>query len=86
MKYDVVIDGTRHYYKVLPEDPIQGDIYAIEDEGYIKAYIFNDDEWMYVTNMSPIDKTRVSIQCTDDDSEQSEQLEQLDYQYRIGAI
>jgi hypothetical protein len=88
MEYSYRVSGDFHYYQREPSTPVEGDLWAVEDDGYIKVYTYHSDDWWMVINMEPIaDVDAVEItSCDDGGVGISEEIDQLDYQYRIGAL
>ena len=79
--FDVPSDHP--YYIEEPHNPVEGDLWSVEEGDYLKVYAYVDGQWMTVVDMTTIDDT-VRISYTE--LGESEETELTDYQYRIGAL
>lgn len=81
----VIVDGTDQYYETEPQRPTEKTLWSTEDDGYIKVFIWINGEWNLVIGMDPISNESVKITYTSDD-DITEEIDLLDYQYRIGVL
>ena len=85
MRRTVTVLETAPFYNYEPNFPKEGDLWAEEEKDYLRVFVYIDKEWHDVLDMTHTDKG-VVIVFDDIDSEISEDIDNLDYRYRIGAL
>lgn len=74
-----------HYCSINeePPNPVEGDIWSVQEGNFIKAYAYIDDQWTLITDLSTLESgwVRVSYDPTE---EGTEEIDLMDYQYRLG--
>ena len=77
--------GDHPYHQSEPTNPAQRELWAAEEEGYIKVYTWIAKEWMLVIGMEPLSNESVKITYTSEE-DVTDEIDLLDYQYRIGVL
>lgn len=80
-----IVSGDHPYHQTEPQSPVDRSLWATEEEGYIKVFAWMNGEWNLVIEMEPLSNESVKVTYTDEDNV-TEEIELLDYQYRIGVL
>jgi len=86
MNNTFTVAGDYPYHQTEPRNPTEHMLWSTDEDDYIKVYTWVSGEWNLVIGMKPLPDKSVEITYSPDGEEASEEIELLDYQYRIGVL